>query len=1109
MAEEKLDLVSREQALRVARMLGCQGAHETEKGWMPCGSYEEYEAIKKGKEEYLKVLASKKKKPLPKIVQRTKRLETKSDAYYENRADAVAISKARGCGGVRTVLLAGRKYYAVCDHKAPKRGWENLDEKPITGIATLPGGGLVTGSFSGKALGTSVGRQIGGVSEIDGDGDGFTSNARGEDKIPVIARTVLEQIKKIGPEGVEMQLAQRVKGISSTLDDQDFSEVVALDPNRRQKIVSQYDRMPVLDEKAKKAYDQFAGELDRQFKFLEEQGIKFEFVDDDPYKSFYEMHADFIRNRRLKVMKTSVTGSHPYWSDATNDKFRAVHDVLGHLATGRGFDRHGEEAAYQAHKLTLPAEVHGALAMETRGQNAFLIERGDFPPQKAGVLPDDMIKKIFDALHTKQDKPITSDDDNLFEIGGSHHVSGGRHFPKNKMKQKGFVNFVSRSTDPDTFSNPESARIRSRNLGCIGIRRYTARDGKLVWMPCTNVSDYNRRTGIRGDNSPRNNPRRRGSKFRKKVLGTPIGAKPSDELVDGDGDGMSTGGIVGGKDNIPVVPTQILEHAGSPYLKNFEKQKSDLEKKFGDLRNVKNATKAFKKTFPRLKSFDLFDEEGENFSSEYTFARAVALLHLAQDKRIADTISDIGFIGGDDPIFKNTTALCAVGLIGDDGKFFISHAIHFNKSLKSAPESGGGRVYNGWGDEIVKQMREQKVPQSEIDKFWSMYVVNHEWTHAEHNVAMFEQHDLKLDAEIYDMARFAFPDLSDDAFDARVKTAVELAKKGKGTNWGLLVSDEERRQQVLQEIVIRNKRTLESQLAKGYLNDLQKGEVSQLGGNYPLTVSGYAAENFNELVAEKGSAYRMGNSAGSPNNPAWRKVLKFVRGGVEIESNIPNREGMSRQERRALERAQAKLKKNLENLPFGIDWGKIKPTSLQSLPKRNGFISIFGQCEGFTYYLKDDQDGSKNKTKTLYEPISKGMSEGIVLFKGVPKARKKPPTVTSTDINNLAVKVRQHNAKAKPAQRANLRDLKNVYLRGLQDGDKTSANKRVSKFLSLLMSDKPKDVKYFDDNDLLPLDHPWRNRKTTKKWAGFDDGEYGVKYAEKCCPQVVKRYHAK
>ena len=64
---------------------------------------------------------------------------------------------------------------------------------------------------------------------------------------------------------------------------------------------------------------------------------------------------------------------------------------------------------------------------------------------------------------------------------------------------------------------------------------------------------------------------------------------------------------------------------------------------------------------------------------------------------------------------------------------------------------------------------------------------------------------------------------------------------------------------------------------------------------------------------------------------------------------------------------RAKLKKNLENLPFGIDWGKTKPISRQSLPKKNGFISIFGQCEGFTYYLEDGQDGDESKTKTLDE----------------------------------------------------------------------------------------------------------------------------------------------
>jgi hypothetical protein len=193
MSEDNKNKTTRDQALRVARMLGCQGVYEDGKGWMPCASREEYEAIKKGKDEYLKVRASKKKKPLPKMVQRTKRLETKSDAYYENRADAVAISKARGCGGVRTILLAGKKYYAVCNHKAPKRGWENLDEKPISGIATLPGGGLVTGSFSGKSLG----RPIGGVAEFDGDSDGFTTGPDGEDNIPVAPSTIANSKNKM------------------------------------------------------------------------------------------------------------------------------------------------------------------------------------------------------------------------------------------------------------------------------------------------------------------------------------------------------------------------------------------------------------------------------------------------------------------------------------------------------------------------------------------------------------------------------------------------------------------------------------------------------------------------------------------------------------------------------------------------------------------------------------------------------------------------------------------------------------------------------------------------------------------------------------------------
>jgi hypothetical protein len=133
---------------------------------------------------------------------------------------------------------------------------------------------------------------------------------------------------------------------------------------------------------------------------------------------------------------------------------------------------------------------------------------------------------------------------------------------------------------------------------------------------------------------------------------------------------------------------------------------------------------------------------------------------------------------------------------------------------------------------------------------------------------------------------------------------------------------------------------------------------------------------------------------------------------------------------------------------------------------------------------------------------------GLMSFKGVPKPKKKPPSVNSVDINDLAVRVRNNNAKAKTTAKTNLRDLKIVFMRGLEDGSKEIAKKRVYKFLALLNSHKPADVKYFEDNDLLPLDHPWRNRKTSKKWAGFQEGEYGVKYSKGCCPRVVKRHYS-
>ena len=55
---------------------------------------------------------------------------------------------------------------------------------------------------------------------------------------------------------------------------------------------------------------------------------------------------------------------------------------------------------------------------------------------------------------------------------------------------------IVRPSDPDTYPDPESARVRARQIGCIGIRKYNNRNGGASWMPCTNESDYRKYSGI-------------------------------------------------------------------------------------------------------------------------------------------------------------------------------------------------------------------------------------------------------------------------------------------------------------------------------------------------------------------------------------------------------------------------------------------------------------------------------------------------------------------------------------------------------------------------------------------------------------------------------------
>jgi hypothetical protein len=234
----------------------------------------------------------------------------------------------------------------------------------------------------------------------------------------------------VGPEGVEMQLSTPVAKFAKLHGvEKDWSAVRAVSPSKREKTADAYEKMQSIDRSKEvlEAWDLVASVVDEQFEMLTKGlGVKVQFVDEDPYSTYENMLSEFQRTNTLKVLRTSATGGHPYWENATNDKFRAVHDAFGHLGTGRGFDRHGEEAAFQAHRSMFPKEAWPALATELRGQNQYLLHTGDFGEQKIAFLPVELQKRLSRLL--KRSARVTADDDNAYDKGGSHHVSCGRHF---------------------------------------------------------------------------------------------------------------------------------------------------------------------------------------------------------------------------------------------------------------------------------------------------------------------------------------------------------------------------------------------------------------------------------------------------------------------------------------------------------------------------------------------------------------------------------------------------------------------------------------------------------------------------------------------------------
>lgn len=166
---------------------------------------------------------------------------------------------------------------------------------------------------------------------------------------------------------------------------------VAVSPHRQSLIAAAYRAAPADGGRPETlaAFRAFRDETLRQLDAIQLAGLSVHVSNVDPYDGPAELFAD-VAHGRISVLSTRATGGHVFLTDDENDAFRAVHDVLGHAFTGRGFDRHGEEAAYRAHSRLYSPLARRALATETRGQNAALIATGSFQDQKLALLPSVM-----------------------------------------------------------------------------------------------------------------------------------------------------------------------------------------------------------------------------------------------------------------------------------------------------------------------------------------------------------------------------------------------------------------------------------------------------------------------------------------------------------------------------------------------------------------------------------------------------------------------------------------------------------------------------------------------------------------------------------------------
>lgn len=113
-----------------------------------------------------------------------------------------------------------------------------------------------------------------------------------------------------------------------------------------------------------------------------------------PYDDADQLIEQVLVERTLQVTTAQADRTHPRLDGAVGGsyyRFRAVHDLVGHAATGFGFDPDGEYSAWVVQRALYSGLGRWAAATELHGEISTLWTTGEFAEHKAILMTRDVV----------------------------------------------------------------------------------------------------------------------------------------------------------------------------------------------------------------------------------------------------------------------------------------------------------------------------------------------------------------------------------------------------------------------------------------------------------------------------------------------------------------------------------------------------------------------------------------------------------------------------------------------------------------------------------------------------------------------------------------------